>query len=328
MIRKDNGPEELEPIEIPIQDVLDLHAFQPQEVPGLLEEYFCACRQADIYSVRIIHGKGQGFLRNRVRGLLAKSSVVSSFSEGPASAGGWGATLVELRRGVGSEPAEGKVFVNRLNRGARAMGVHLDRAQLDLFALHAKELLEWNEFAGLTATVEPTEMAEKLFLDVLPVLAYVPTGARVLDIGSGGGFPGLPLKVIRPDLDMTLIDGKRKKINFVKHVARAMGLAGIKVQHARAEDVAGDILRSRTAGYDVVISKAVATLDKLVRLSVPLLHEAGMIIAMKGASVGDEVENARRFIESGRMQAEKKEYRLPLLGTERSLVILSKVCVW
>ena len=94
---EDNG-ESMGHVKIPIKDVLDLHTFLPQEVPGLLEEYLNACREARFYSVRIIHGKGQGFLKNRVRGLLKRLPMVSSFSDAPAHGGGWGATIVELKR--------------------------------------------------------------------------------------------------------------------------------------------------------------------------------------------------------------------------------------
>jgi len=86
------------PVKVPIEDVLDLHTFDPREIPSLLEEYLNACLEARLYSVRIIHGKGQGVLKNRVRALLKRLPMVASFSEAPAHGGGWGATLVELKR--------------------------------------------------------------------------------------------------------------------------------------------------------------------------------------------------------------------------------------
>ncbi len=86
------------PVKVPIEDVLDLHTFAPREIPSLLEEYLNACREARLYSVRIIHGKGQGFLKSRVRSLLKRLPMVSSFSDAPAPGGGWGATIVELKR--------------------------------------------------------------------------------------------------------------------------------------------------------------------------------------------------------------------------------------
>ena len=89
----------MDPVEFPIEDVLDLHTFRPKEVPDLLHDYFSACIEADIFSVRIIHGKGHGILKKRVQGLLKKNPMVESFRNAPPEAGGWGATLVELRKG-------------------------------------------------------------------------------------------------------------------------------------------------------------------------------------------------------------------------------------
>jgi DNA-nicking Smr family endonuclease len=88
----------MEPIKMPIEDELDLHTFNPKEVPDLLEDYFSECIEAGVYSVRVIHGKGTGILKKKVHGCLKKSRLVSSFSDAPSNAGGWGATLVELKR--------------------------------------------------------------------------------------------------------------------------------------------------------------------------------------------------------------------------------------
>lgn len=91
----------MDPIQIPIEDVLDLHHFRPKEIPSLLEEYFSACRQKGIFTVRIIHGKGHGILKKRVLAFLEKSPIVSSYHAAPAQAGGWGATIVELKSSKG-----------------------------------------------------------------------------------------------------------------------------------------------------------------------------------------------------------------------------------
>lgn len=98
MQHRPNDNQQAEPIKVPIEDVLDLHTFAPREIPSLLEEYLNACLEARLYSVRIIHGKGQGVLRNRVHGLLKRLPMVASYSEAPPHGGGWGATIVELKR--------------------------------------------------------------------------------------------------------------------------------------------------------------------------------------------------------------------------------------
>jgi 16S rRNA (guanine527-N7)-methyltransferase len=317
-----NGPTNTDvtkPVEVPIQDVLDLHTFIPKEIPSLLKEYLNACRKANIYSVRIVHGKGKGFLKNRVRGLLKNLPMVASFSEAPSSTGGWGATIVELRREVDFDSAE---WAHILDEGAKAMGMRLERPQIARFAIHAKELMAWNRFANLTAITDPVEIAVKQFLDTLPLSPLLPSGSRVLDIGSGGGFPGIPLKVIRPDLEVTLIDAARKKVSFQKHIIRTLALKDIEARHIRAEELKRE-LQPETRQYDVIISKAVSKLDRFLDQAIPILRRPGIMIAIKGKSVESELEAARSKIEAERLAVTWKEYRLPHLDIERCLIILS-----
>ncbi|MBW1676465.1 MAG: 16S rRNA (guanine(527)-N(7))-methyltransferase RsmG [Deltaproteobacteria bacterium] len=307
------------PVRIPIQDVLDLHTFAPKEIPSLLKEYLNACLRAKIYSVRIIHGKGKGFLRNRVHGLLKDLPVVASFSEAPPRGGGWGATIVELRRKVDFESSE---WAHILDEGARAMGMRLDLSQIAQFAIHARELLAWNRFTNLTAITDPVEIAVKQFLDTLPLSRLLPLGSRVLDIGSGGGFPGIPLKIMRPDLEVTLIDASRKKVSFQKHIIRTLALKDIEARHIRAEELKGE-LQPEIRQYDVIVSKAVSKLDRFLDQAIPLLRRPGVMIAMKGRSVEAELEAVSSKIEAEGLTLTVKKYRLPHLDIERSLIILS-----
>jgi len=306
------------PVEMPLEDVLDLHFFQPKEVAPLLEEYLHACRQAGMYSVRIIHGKGAGVLKERVRNLIERSFLVASYSEAPLSAGGWGATLVEIKAVGGFE----KAFIKALDGGAKAMGTVLDHTQMGLMALHAKEIVDWNRAANLTAITEPSVMAEKLFVDVLPVCAFVPLGVRLLDMGSGAGFPGVPLKIVRPDITVTLLDGRRKKANFLKQVIRITGLKGIDARQGRSEELV--LKEEKSKRYSVVISKAVAGLEKLLRLSLPLVDQNGIVIAMKGVSLEDEIVSARSIIEEQGLWIKKMHYRLPFSGTMRSVAVIGR----
>lgn len=307
------------PVRIPIQDVLDLHTFAPKEIPSLLKEYLNACLRAKIYSVRIIHGKGKGFLRNRVHGLLKDLPVVASFSEAPPRGGGWGATIVELRREVDFESSE---WAHILDEGARAMGMHLDLSQIAQFAIHARELLAWNRFTNLTAITDPVEIAVKHFLDTLPVLPFLPPGSWLLDIGSGGGFPGIPLRILRPDLHIVLIDASRKKVSFEKYVIRTLGLKDIEARNIRAEELKGK-LQIGAGPYNVIVSKAVSKMERFLDQAVPLLRRPGVMIAMKGRSVEAELEAASSKIEAEGLTLTVKKYRLPHLDIERSLIILS-----
>ncbi|MFC1883090.1 16S rRNA (guanine(527)-N(7))-methyltransferase RsmG [Thermodesulfobacteriota bacterium] len=124
--------------------------------------------------------------------------------------------------------------------GARAFDLDLDRHHTDRFTAYAAELLRWNQTINLTTLTDPCEVAVKHFVDSLAPAKLVSPGATLLDIGSGGGFPGIPLKVVIPTLSITLIDASRKKVTFLKHVIRTLKLEGIEALHIRAQDLAGD----------------------------------------------------------------------------------------
>ncbi len=316
--RPDNSDDK-EPVKVPIEDVLDLHTFAPKEIPSLLKEYLNACQTAQIYSVRIIHGKGKGFLRNRVRGLLKNLPVVASFSDAPPSAGAWGATIVELTKEIDFESPE---WAHILDEGAKAMGVSLGRSQIAQFAIHAKEVMAWNRFVNLTAITDPVEIAVKQFLDTLPLLPFIPPGSWLLDIGSGAGFPGIPLKILRPDLHLLLIDASRKKVSFERYMIKTLGLKDIEARHIRAEELLTE-LQSQSRPYDVIVSKAVSKLKGFLEQAIPLLRSPGIMIAMKGRSVEAELEAVRSKIEAEGLTLTVRKYRLPHLDIERSLVVLS-----
>lgn len=319
-----NGPDssdDAKPVRVPIEDVLDLHTFSPKEIPSLLHDYLSACRKAQIYSVRIIHGKGKGFQKNRVRSLLKTLPMVASFSDAPPSAGGWGAVIVELKQ---ETDFESRKWAHLLSEGARSTGMDLDRSHIAQFAVHATELLAWNRFANLTAITDPVEVAVKHFLDSLQVSPLLPSGSWLLDIGSGGGFPGIPLKIFRHDLHVMLIDASRKKVSFQKHIISALELKDIETRHIRAEDLKRE-LRPESRRYDVIVSKAVSRLDKFLDQALPLLGRPGMLIAMKGSSVDTEVETARSRIQAEGLSLSMKKYRLPYIDIERCLIMLSNV---
>ncbi len=320
MRKSPDNNHEILPVEVPIEDVLDLHTFLPSEIPSLLEEYLKACKQQGVYSVRIIHGKGKGFLKNRVHGLLERSPVVASFADAPASAGGWGATTVELKRQVSFDSPEWAQF---LAQGARDMGMDLKPGPIRQFAIHARELMAWNKSVNLTAITDHLEVAEKHFLDTLPLGSVVPEQCAVLDIGSGGGIPGIPLRIVRPDLHLTLIDASRKKVSFLRHVIRMLDLKGIEARQVRAEEL-GKEHDAKVGPYDVVISRATSKLGTFLHQALPLLHRPGQIVAMKGASVAAELEGVGSLIKDEDLTVNTKTYRLPHLGIERTLIVFGK----
>ena len=199
-------------------------------------------------------------------------------------------------------------------KGARAFDLDLERHHTELFAVHARELLHWNQTINLTAITDPFEVAIKHFVDSLAPAELISPGASLLDIGSGGGFPGIPLKVVIPTLSMTLIDASRKKINFLKHVIRALELEEIEALHIRAEDLADDPAYHKH--FDIITSRALTDLKSFVRQAHPLLAAKGQMIALKGKMDHSEVETERSYTPIA------KTYLLPFSQSKRSIFII------
>ena len=212
---------------------------------------------------------------------------------------------------------------------ARAIEMDLDCPQNRLFSAHAIELIKWNQKINITTITDPIEVASNHFLDSLVPAQFIPSGAAMLDIGSGGGFPGIPLKVLLPKLSVTLIDASRKKVSFLKHVIRTLKLDNIEALHIRAEDLA--IHPSYINRFNVIISRALSSLNFFVHLALPLLADEGVIIAMKGEVDKAELDDLRynlleKINAAGSVDRQftisLERYRLPLLNSERSIIIV------
>ena len=171
-----------------------------------------------------------------------------------------------------------------LVEGAKTFGIYLDGKAIESFELYLKELLKWNQKINLTAIRSEKGIVLKHFLDSLSVYPYIPKTCSLLDIGSGAGFPGIPLKITQPNLEMTLIDSVRKKVDFQRHIIRMLGLKGIEAIHGRVQDKG--ILQGLGGRFDITLSRAFSDLRTLLILGFPFLKKGGRVIAMKG-----EVDN-------------------------------------
>ncbi|WP_022668654.1 16S rRNA (guanine(527)-N(7))-methyltransferase RsmG [Desulfospira joergensenii] len=207
-------------------------------------------------------------------------------------------------------------FEKHLEQGIRDINLDLTDHQISLISAHARELTLWNKKINLTAITGPLDMAEKHFIDALAIYRFLGPGKRILDMGTGGGFPGIPLKILCPALEFSLVDASRKKINFLRHTIRTLGLEKIQALHSRAEDLHHD--PEHAGKYDMVISRGFAHLEKFVGLARPFLRPGGIIYAMKGSQALDEItpDLENRFI------IRTDAYRLPLQQSERVLVRL------
>ena len=204
-------------------------------------------------------------------------------------------------------------------------GVTLTRRQLEAFAWYAAELLTWNERFNLTAITDPSAIETKHFVDSLSCLLVLkPRPAeRLVDIGTGAGFPGLPLKIVLPRLHVTLVEATGKKAEFCQHVVDGLGLEGVTVVHARAEDV-GQMPEHRAA-YDWAVARAVAGMPVLAEYLLPLVRLGGKAIAQKGETGPAEAhaaDGALRLL-GGRVQ-QLIPVELPRIPETRYLVVLEK----
>lgn len=209
-----------------------------------------------------------------------------------------------------------------LVKGAVELGVHLSAEDERKFFLFMAELLKWNKKINLTAITRERDVVVKHFVDSLAAVQALPDEGELLDLGSGGGFPVLPLKIVRPALTAVSVDAVEKKILFQRQAARTLGITGFTALHAR-----GEALGPEHAGrYRTVISRAFAEIPLFVDLAAPLLAEGGSIVAMKGKTGVEEAKAAASHIQQkGLRVREVREYRLPLSGDARSLVIIERM---
>jgi 16S rRNA (guanine527-N7)-methyltransferase len=212
--------------------------------------------------------------------------------------------------------------IELLQRGATELGLSLAAKELDQFSSFAAELQKWNKKINLTALASDTDIAVKHFVDSLSLLKVVGREGALLDIGSGGGFPAIPLKIVCPGLTVVSVDAVAKKILFQRQVVRTLGLAEFTALHLRAEELATDY----AGRFDWIVSRAFADLSLFARLALPLLGEQGRIVAMKGKGGKEEAESAQgNLTELGLRICELQEFPLPVTGDARCLVVLEKI---
>jgi 16S rRNA (guanine527-N7)-methyltransferase len=180
------------------------------------------------------------------------------------------------------------------------IGVELSQGQLQAFRWYSTELQRWNVRHNLTAITEPVEVEIKHFVDSLTCIKLIEDVGRLIDVGAGAGFPGIPIKIAYPDLDITLLEATRKKVDFCRHVIDGLGLDKIVAVHGRAEDFAHE--SEQRARYDWAVGRAVAQMNVLAEYLLPFVRVGGKMIAMKG--------------ETGPAEAHAAEGAFRLLGGE------------
>ena len=215
-----------------------------------------------------------------------------------------------------------------MRNGAAALGIHLSLAQMDLFRRYYEEIVAWNARVNLTSVIGWTEVHTRHFLDSLTVSLAIPQpileSGRFVDVGSGAGFPSVPLKIAFPGLRGILVEATAKKADFLVHVTDSLGLSEVEICTGRAETLARDPgLRER---FDLALARAVAKLDVLAELTLPFCRIGGIVVAQKARDAAAEIARAQRAIDiMGGELAEVREISVQELGVTRTLVVLKKV---
>jgi len=218
--------------------------------------------------------------------------------------------------------------MERLVEGARhLLKLTLTPPQQRAFRVYCDELMDWNSRFNLTAITDPTGVQVRHFLDSLScllALGWPERGASLIDVGSGAGFPGLPLKIVRPNLRVTLLEATGKKTDFLRHIIERLELADVMVVHARAEEIGHD--PQHREAYDWVVARAVAAMPTLAEYLLPLCRLGGRCLAQKGEEAAGEVSQAQAAIQflGGRLNR-LIPVELPGLAETRYLAVLDKV---
>ncbi len=218
-----------------------------------------------------------------------------------------------------------ETYENNFNIEETMIARGIDKSRARLFSAYYDLLIDRNSRMNLTAITKPEEVVEKHFFDSLLALPFIEHGAKCIDIGSGAGFPGIPLKIMRPDIELVMIDSLNKRVNFLREVIELLGFTPdtCRAEHMRAEE-AGAITNYREA-FDVALTRAVANTGALVEWSAPFLRVGGMAILYKGTidSSHSELDSAKTALKTLHMQADIK--RVDVEWGERSLIICKKL---
>ena len=210
---------------------------------------------------------------------------------------------------------EMKEKLNKIN-------VQIEETQLEKFYNYMNLLIEWNEKINLTAITEPKEIILKHFVDCITIVKHIPKEAQIVDVGTGAGFPGIPLNIMDDSSNYTLVDSLNKRINFLNEIINTLDLENINAIHSRIEDFA----KNNKEDYDVATSRAVASLNILLEYLLPLVKVGGICICMKGSNVQEEIQNSKKALEVLGGKIEKiEEIKLPDSDITRNIIIVRKI---
>lgn len=215
-------------------------------------------------------------------------------------------------------------FSNKIKDIAKNINLELNDEKVKNFYNYMELLLQWNEKVNLTAITEPNDIILKHFIDSLTIERYIDKNVNIIDIGTGAGFPGIPISIARTDINITLMDSLNKRIKFLDEVIKENKLNNAKTIHARAEELARD--KDYREKFDIATSRAVASLNVLLEYMLPFVKVGGYCICMKGSNIEDEILNSKRALNALNGVIEKiEEFELPNSDMSRNIIIVKKV---
>ncbi|MGE5789355.1 MAG: 16S rRNA (guanine(527)-N(7))-methyltransferase RsmG [Syntrophaceae bacterium] len=213
-------------------------------------------------------------------------------------------------------------FREILLKAAREMGLEMTEGQIALFETYRETLLLWSGRMNLVSLQSELDLPVRHFIDSLTLLPYLAAGpATLLDIGSGAGFPAIPVKIFRKDLHVTLLEASRKKCSFLKEVIRRLGLRDVAVLNCRLEEL---LKQDPRPAYDWIVSRATLKLPELVELGIPLLKPGGILAAMKGPGFEAETEELNSSESKNFRLVGNYSFRLPVTGDQRHIILVDK----
>ena len=214
-------------------------------------------------------------------------------------------------------------FISELQLKAKSINLELSDKKAELLYEYKNLVIEWNKNINLTAITEDEEFINKHLIDSLTICKYIENKEKkIIDIGTGAGFPGIPLKIVFPELKITLLDSLNKRVGFLNDVIEELNLNDIEAIHGRAEDIARD--KAYRASYDIAVSRAVANLSTLSEYCLPFVKIGGKFVSYKSGDCADEVDNAKAAIHllGGKIN---KIDEFSYSNNSRSFIVIDKV---
>lgn len=219
---------------------------------------------------------------------------------------------------------EKEEFSNKLKDSMKKINIEITEKQVDDFYNYMNLLLEWNEKINLTAITEENDIILKHFVDCGTILKYIKDNSSIIDIGTGAGFPGIPLKILNNSLKITLMDSLNKRIIFLNDVIEKLKLSNIEAIHARAEELARN--KNYREKFDISTSRAVANLSTLSEYMLPFVKKDGIAISMKGSNIDEELNNSKKAIKILGGKIEKIDnFNLAETDNLRNIIIIRKI---